>query len=65
MTVSYYSSCYPDCPNAVDLLNDGSWFLFVTRPVADPELLETVRLAHLYGGYPWRDGDRYGILLKN
>lgn len=66
-TVSYYSSCHPLTPDAVDLFNDGHRFRWVTQPTDDRALLDAVRLASMCGGFAWRDGDgvnpntRYGI----
>lgn len=61
-TVSYYKPWSADSPEpAADLLVNGKLFHKVTETTTDEMLIDAVRLADAYGGYPWRDGD--GISL--
>ena len=67
-TVSYYKPCSVNSLEpVVDLYGDGKLFHKVTEATTDQYLIDAVRLADLYGGFPWRDGDgispdtRYGI----
>ena len=67
-TVSYYKPWSAESPEpAPDLLVNDKLFHKVTETTTDEHLIDAVRLAKAYGGYPWRDGDgispntRYGI----